>query len=177
VIALRPVRADADAELIHDWVTRPYARFWGMGSATVEDVRAAYAAFATDPHHDAYLGILDARPVLLAETYDPAHSELAAHYAVDPHDIGMHLLVAPPSGPRIHGFTLAAMRAVMHHCLADPDVQRVVVEPDARNAKVHALNAAVGFRVAREIELSDKRALLSYCTRSEFEARSSSRRA
>ena len=28
---------DADAQLLHGWVSQPYAAFWGMGSATVED--------------------------------------------------------------------------------------------------------------------------------------------
>ncbi len=47
---------------------------------------------------------------------------------------------------------------------------RVVVEPDVRNTAVHELNAAVGFTVAGEVELPDKRALLSFCTREDYEA-------
>ena len=32
-----------DAELLHDWVTRPRNSFWGMGSHTLEQVREIYA--------------------------------------------------------------------------------------------------------------------------------------
>jgi len=59
---------------------------------------------------------------------------------------------------------------VMAECFADPAVRRVVVEPDVRNDKIAALNAAVGFEVVRTIELADKRAALSFCTREAFEA-------
>jgi hypothetical protein len=46
----------------------------------------------------------------------------------------------------------------------------VVVEPDARNDKIAVLNAAVGFVVARTVELPDKTAALSFCTREGFAA-------
>ena len=63
------------------------------------------------------------------------------------------------------------IEAVLLECFADPAVERVVVEPDAHNERVHALNAAMGFVVEREITLSDKQALLSTCTREAFEGR------
>ncbi len=80
----------------------------------------------------------------------------------------MHFLVAPTDRP-VHGFTLAVIRTVMDLLLTDPATRRVVVEPDVRNDPVHALNAQVGFRVVREVELPDKRALLSVCTRPDYE--------
>ena len=64
---------------------------------------------------------------------------------------------------------LPEITAVLTECFADPAVARVVVEPDARNTRVHALNAAVGFVVEAEVRLADKTALLSTCTRAAFE--------
>jgi hypothetical protein len=162
--SLRPLDPETDAAVVHDWVTRPYAAFWGMASATVDDVRAAYAELTASPHHEVLLGSHDGRAAFLTELYDPAHHELASVYDVRPGDLGMHLLVAPPTEPR-HGFTRAVMRTALDRCFADPTVTRVVVEPDVRNTKIHALNAAVGFTAEREVTLSDKRALLSFCTR------------
>ena len=58
----------------------------------------------------------------------------------------------------------------------DPAVLRVVVEPDARNAPVQALNARCGFRPAERLDLPAadgapaKAAQLSYCTRADFAA-------
>ena len=50
----------------------------------------------------------------------------------------------------MHGFTRAVFGAVLDHCFADPGVRRVVVEPDARNEPIRALNRAFGFREARD---------------------------
>jgi RimJ/RimL family protein N-acetyltransferase len=81
----------------------------------------------------------------------------------------MHFLVAPPETP-VHGFTLAVITTVMETLFADPGVRRVVVEPDVTNHAVQALNKAVGFEVIREITKPEKQALLSACTREQFEA-------
>ena len=42
-------------------------------------------------------------------------------------------------------------------------------EPDAANTAIHALNARAGFVVEGEVQLPDKRALLSTCTREQWE--------
>ncbi|KGM12601.1 GNAT family N-acetyltransferase [Cellulomonas bogoriensis] len=169
-LTTRPVDLDADVPVVHAWVTTDRARFWGMRHATVQDVRDDLAATLADPHRDARTGLHDGVPAFLLETYDPTHHELAQQVPVGPGDLGMHLLVGTPVVP-LRGFTLAVMRTVMAHCFADPGVRRVVVEPDVRNHRIHALNEAVGFVVDREVALSDKRALISVCTRTAFESR------
>ncbi|MET0467910.1 MAG: GNAT family N-acetyltransferase [Aeromicrobium sp.] len=167
-ITIEPVDVDRDGDLLHAWITHPRSAFWGMPGASIRDVRDAYAAIGADQHHDAWLGRVDGAPAFLAETYDPEHSELAGRYEWRLGDIGMHVLVAPTDRPR-SGFTAAIFRAVMDLCLDDPRRHRVVVEPDERNHKIAALNAAAGFRVVGTIELGDKIAALSVCTREDFE--------
>ena len=68
--ALRPLDPDADAPLLHGWVTHPKSAFWMMGDADVERVRDEYRAIAGHPHHDAFIGLHDGRPAFLAERYD-----------------------------------------------------------------------------------------------------------
>jgi hypothetical protein len=167
--AFRPVQPEIDAALLHDWFTRPYASFWGMQNASVEDVVREHRSIDASPHHEAYLGVTDDGPVFLCERYDPGRHELAAHYDVLPGDVGMHFLVGPTTDP-VPGFTTAVIRAVMGFLFADPAVSRVVVEPDVRNHKVHRLNDLVGFEVDRTVHLSDKDASLSFCTRERFQA-------
>ncbi|GAB2882583.1 GNAT family N-acetyltransferase [Nocardioides pacificus] len=169
----RPLVVDDDLEMLHRWVTHERSRFWQMQGASLDDVRREYAAIVANPHHDARIGLLDGEPAYLMETYDPARHELAQHTRLWPGDLGMHFLVAPPDPgvAPVHGFTRAVIEAVLLECFADPEVRRVVVEPDAHNGRVHALNAAMGFVVEREITLSGKQALLSVCTRAAFEAR------
>ncbi|MGW7008745.1 GNAT family N-acetyltransferase [Streptomyces sp. NPDC054933] len=165
--AVRPVDPLADAELLHGWVTHPKAVFWMMQDAEPADVRREFESIDANPHHDALLGLYEGRPAFLVERYDPAHSELAGRYAARPGDVGMHFLVAPADTP-LHGFTRAVLTTVMELLFDDPANQRVVVEPDVRNHAIHALNAAVGFRVMDTVSLPDKHAYLSTCTREQY---------
>jgi RimJ/RimL family protein N-acetyltransferase len=164
---LRPLDPDADAALLHGWVTHPKAVFWMMQDADVERVAAEYRRIAAHPHHDAYLGCWQGRPAFLAERYDPAKVELVGLYDPAEGDVGMHFLCAPTDTP-VHGFTLAVITTVLDWLFTDPATRRVVVEPDVRNTAVHALNAAVGFTVAGPIAKPEKTALLSFCTREQF---------
>ncbi|SDD74498.1 GNAT family N-acetyltransferase [Auraticoccus monumenti] len=166
-VTLEPLQLPRDLDLLHVWVTHPRSRYWGMQGADRAAVERAYAAIVADPTHDAWLGRVEGEPAFLAETYQPAHSELAAHYPVRPGDLGMHVLVAPPEQART-GFTSAVFAAVVQHCFADPATVRVVVEPDVGNRPVAAKNAAAGFVVDRLVRLSDKTAALSFCTREDF---------
>lgn len=168
---IEPVDLDRHDKVLHAWITHPRSVWWGMPDADVAAVRAEYARIGADPHHHAWIGSLDGDPVFLTETYEPAHSELAAHYDVRPGDVGMHVLVAPPDGPPRHGLTSAVMRAVMRFIFDDPTAERVVVEPDIRNEAIARKNAEVGFVVDRPVQLHDKVARLSFCTRADFAAK------
>lgn len=166
---VRPVDPDNDVPLLHGWLTHPKSRFWLMTEASEDEVARQFRATEASPHERAYIGQWRGAPCFLAERYSPGHSELAEHYTVLPGDTGMHFLVAPTDTP-VHGFTRAVITTVMELMFADPTTERVVVEPDVRNHAVHALNAAVGFRVEETVTLSDKDAHLSTCTRARFRA-------
>ncbi|MFF4700551.1 GNAT family N-acetyltransferase [Streptomyces chattanoogensis] len=165
--SLRPVDPAADATLLHSWVTHPKAVFWLMQDFGLAAVQKEFTRIAADPHHDAFLGLHNGTPAFLMERYDPAHRELVGIHAAAPGDVGMHFLTAPTATP-LHGFTRAVITTVMEMLFADPATHRVVVEPDARNTAVHALNKAVGFEVLRTVSLPSKDAYLSTCTRDQF---------
>lgn len=164
-MALRVFRMPEDVPMIHDWVTREYARYWGMGGASVAEVEKNYRDILE--HAEVYIGLHDGAPAFLMESYDPASDPVGEHYAVEPGDRGMHILVAPPER-RIAGFTWQVFMTVMDFLFADPDVRRIVVEPDTNNHKIHALNRRAGFRNARVIELPNKTAYLAFCTREDY---------
>jgi len=166
-LRMRPLVLERDLDLLHAWVTHPRSVYWEMQGATRDDVATEYAAICASDHHDAFLGLDGGRPQFLVERYDPGHSPLAELPEIEDGDVGMHVLVAPTGEPR-HGFTRAVMRLVMRFCLADPAVRRVVVEPDARNQAIAALNAAAGFVLLRHVELPTKTAALSVATRESF---------
>lgn len=168
-LTLEPVRPERDAPILHAWLTHPRSVYWEMLNATLSDVAGEYDAIATDPHHDAWFGRADGTPAFLAETYDPEHSELAGLPELRAGDLGMHVLVAPTDTP-LSGFTRSVFRTVMDFCFQRPHIARVVVEPDVRNERIAALNAAAGFEIARHVELSTKTAALSFCTRDAYTA-------
>ncbi len=159
---------ERDAELLHAWISEERAQFWGMLGQSVEQVRETYREIGGSPSHHAFWGLRNGRPAFLMERYDPAHDVVGDCYPVQRGDVGMHFLVAPPEGARQSGFTAAVLRFIMAELFADPQVQRVVVEPDLRNAKVQALNAKVGFVKHSVVSLPDKDAWLSFCRRQDF---------
>jgi len=167
--SLYPLQVPQDMPLLHDWVGRDYAHYWGMQQCDLAAVTAAYAQLQDSGHAQALLGRLDGVPAFLMERYDPAHDVLGRHYPVQPGDIGMHLLLAPPLQPR-SGFSRAVMHTVLAALFADPAVARVVVEPDVRNDKIHRLNRHAGFVYQGEIQLPHKRAALAFCSRAQFAA-------
>ncbi|PTT58790.1 GNAT family N-acetyltransferase [Arthrobacter sp. HMWF013] len=164
----RCLDAVSDAPILHSWVTQPYASFWGMQSATVEGVVEEYSRIQSSGHHHALLGLDGGVPAFLMEEYLPSASPLAAAYAVQDGDVGMHLLVSPPSGVPTPGYTAAVMDAVLNRLFLKPGVDRVVVEPDARNTRIHVLNGRFGFQPAGLVTLPGKEALLSFCTRQDY---------
>ncbi|PFG42168.1 siderophore synthetase component [Isoptericola jiangsuensis] len=176
---VRAVPAE-DAARLQAWLAHPASAAWHMGELGVDAVREHLATLVADPAQDAWFVLLDGEPVAYTETYDPARVLLPGLHDAEPGDVGMHLLVAPPgAGERRHGLTDAVMATVVAFCLASAaaggrDGARVVVEPDVANAAIGAKNAAAGFRVLREIEVTDgghtKTAALSVCTRADFAA-------
>ena len=101
------------------------------------------------------------------ERYEPSYDAVGGTYDVAPGDIGMHVLVAPPVA-RISGFTGAVFETILDSLFSDPLVDRIVVEPDVRNTKIQALNERMGFRKHSIVDLPDKQAWLSFCTRDQY---------
>jgi penicillin amidase len=159
-----PVDPERDAGLIHSWVTQERARFWGMLGHSRADVAEIYAFLDSLPTHHAFLVHLDGRPVALFQTYDPAADPVGECYDVEPGDVGIHLLVGPAGdGPR-PGFTGTLLEVLLDRVRSAPGVRRVVVDPDARNAKGIARFVRSGFVPSHEVDKPEKRALLAFLT-------------
>lgn len=166
-LVLSPLLPDEDSPLLHDWFTRDYARFWNMGHYSQAEIAAFYTKMNASGHAASFMGYHDGEPAFIVESYDPRHDQVGKHYDVEAGDWGMHFLVAPARSP-IPGFTLGIIRTILSFHFSNPDIHRIVVEPDMRNTKVHALNHKAGFVPAGPIELEEKTALLSFATREAF---------
>ncbi|GAA2120001.1 GNAT family N-acetyltransferase [Streptomyces synnematoformans] len=149
-----PVVPDADAGLLHGWVTAGRARFWGMAGLTRDQVRDVYAHLDTLGTHHAYLMVLDGEPAALLQTYDPAADRVSECYAVEPGDVGVHLLVGPAAGAVRPGFTAALLEVVIGFVAAG-GARRLVVEPDADNGPAIARMNREGFILGPEVTLPE----------------------
>jgi hypothetical protein len=175
-VRILPLDPQADADVLHAWVSEERAAFWGMNGLSRARIREIYAHLDTLPTHHAFLAVVDGTPAALLQTYDPEADRIGECYEVRPGDIGLHLLVAPAgqSGPR-PGWTSALLTAFAAYCLLGLDRRRIVVDPDVRNEKAIARFVRQGFAkgpavVLPEIDIPDvylpeKHAQLAFLTR------------
>ncbi|WP_447919695.1 GNAT family N-acetyltransferase [Achromobacter aegrifaciens] len=167
-LALRPLTPETDAALLRQWFSMDYARFWSMQRHSEDQVREFYEALCGSGHASAWLGSHEGRPAFLVECYDPARDEVGEHYEVRPGDLGMHLFIGPPQ-VRIPNFSRSVFAFVMRFMFDRLNAARIVVEPDASNTKIHALNLAMGFTYAGQARFREKTASLAFCTLPQFE--------
>jgi RimJ/RimL family protein N-acetyltransferase len=155
---LTPVKVDRDLPLIQSWMNDPdVARYWeldGPPERTSEHVRAQLEL----PHTQPLLARLSGRAIGYWELYQAADDPLAAHYAAEPDDLGVHLLIGEGDcrGIGLGGVLLRALADAVQR----ERPRRLVAEPDERNlASVRAF-AAAGFTAAGTLDLPEKRATL-----------------
>lgn len=166
---IRPLDVGRDAPTLHRWFIEERAAFWNMQDKSVDEVAAFYQAIEDSGHAQAWIGTQQGASAFLFESYDPAHDEAGEHYNVCPGDLGMHLFVGPAAKP-VRGHTHRVFQALMTFLFAHLDAKRIVVEPDARNTRIHALNRAIGFAYVKNVAFREKTASLAFCTRADFYA-------
>lgn len=166
---IRPLEPERDAPALHRWFIEERAAFWNMRDKNVSEVAAFYRAIEDSGHAQAWLGLREGTPAFLFESYDPAHDEAGEHYEVRAGDLGMHLFVGPAETP-MPGYTRHVFRTLMTFLFERLNAERIVVEPDARNTRIHALNRAMGFVYDKDVPFREKTASLAFCTRADFNA-------
>ena len=167
VFSIRLLDLESDMPILHDWFNRDYAKFWGLQGKSIDEVRAEYVKITTPAHADAFMGLLNGAPAFLLERYDPSQDLIGGYYQVQPHDCGIHLIVAPPTKVQ-HNFTWHVFSTVMDFIFSDSGVGRVVVEPDLRNEKMFVLCKRVGFVNGPVVQLPHKSAKLCFCSRAQY---------
>src|SRR5699024_6719480 len=178
-VSIRPLDVDRDTARVHEWLSHPRAHYWMMTDLDEAGVRTYLEGIRDSADEAGWVGSVDGRESFYVETYIPGSLIPQNVLATGPGDIGMHLLVAPPAGPAMHGLTDRIMAEVIDFCLRPADQggrggHRVVVEPDARNDAIIEKNRAAGFSPVREATIMmgeiEKRALVSVCARADFDA-------
>jgi penicillin G amidase len=160
----------ADLALIHRWTRGDYARFWGMGEHTLEEVAEIYAYLSTAPTHRAYLMHLDDAACGIVQVYEPATEPVGETYPVREGDVGLHFLVAPMER-RPRGLAGVLLAECVAWVFTDQRRRRIVLEPDERNAAMLSRLRSAGFEVGERVQLLEKMARLSFLERHGWEER------
>jgi RimJ/RimL family protein N-acetyltransferase len=166
---IRPLDVVRDAPTLHRWFMEERAAFWNMRDKSVDEVAAFYQAIEDSGYAKAWIGVQHRTSAFLFESYEPAHEEVGEHYDVRPGDLGMHLFVGPAAEP-LPGYTHRVFQTLMTFLFERLNARRIVVEPDANNARIHALNRAMGFVYTKDVPFREKTASLAFCTRADFYA-------
>lgn len=162
-IRMRPIEPAADSDLIHQWVTEERAFFWGMTENSRDEVEEIYTYIGDQEHLAAYLVSLGETPVAIFQTYDPEVDDIGQFYDREPGDLGVHLFLADT--PARAGRTREIFGFLIAEVMSDEKVRRVVVEPDAGNAKSLRLFETLGAQVGDLVELPTKTARFGFFTR------------
>ena len=165
----------ADLDVLHEWVNRPHAGFWGLAGLSREDLGDTYAFVDSLPTHHAYLVRWDGEPVVLVQLYHPEDDPVATAYDVQPGDLGMHFFKGGDGPAARYGAVPWAVvgPAVLAFAFARPGTRRLVGEPDARNRSAVTRMAAFGFEAAGTVHFESpqgpKEAVLAFCPRERAE--------
>lgn len=163
-LAFRPVELARDLELVYAWMHQPHViPFWKL-DLPYQAFREHLERALHDPHQTLYLGLLDGVPMSYWECYWAAADMIGRYYPAHPDDQGVHLLIGP-SDYLGKGLALPLLNAVVRGLFAYSETQRVVAEPDSRNAKMIHVFMRCGFEPQGLVDLPDKRAVLMLCDR------------
>ncbi|WP_217182712.1 GNAT family N-acetyltransferase [Streptomyces sp. AC495_CC817] len=158
----------ADLDLLHDWVTRPGSRFWGLADLPREDLRDLYLHVDALPSHHAFLVRREGLPIVLLQTYEPENDPLGEVYEALPGDAGLHFLLGDRGAP-VRGFTTLVADAVAAFLFESPAVERLVIEPDIDNERAVARARRTGFELGPHVVLPSKTGQLAFLTRERWE--------
>lgn len=150
-VVVRPVDPYGDAAALHEWTTAERAEFWGMRGMSVEEVAGIYSWIDAQPHLTANALEVGGRAVGILQTYDPFVDEIGQFYDRRPGDVGIHLLL--DDGPARRGRTNEVLAAGLAYAAGIPGMERLVLEPDARNRASIALLDRLGAERGPLVEL------------------------
>ncbi|WP_344929673.1 GNAT family N-acetyltransferase [Aquimarina addita] len=166
-IELRHLDIEKDIHTIYEWVSKPYASFWGMLDKPLEAIKSEYTQLISRENYEVFIGMYKDEPIFLMEKYKASTDRISSYYDAKDGDYGMHILVAPPQ-QKIHDFTWNVFSTIVSYFFTQPQISRIVVEPDIRNKKIHELNKKAGFYYLKEINLPEKKAALAFCRPEDF---------
>lgn len=164
-----PMHPSKDKDFFVSWLKSPHAYFWNMQKMSKHEIVAFYENMQNGKTSMAFIGYFHNNPLFLLEIYDPKSEGLGELYDYQKGDIGMHFLIKPKEeNITVHGLSFYVIYHVIDFIFTLFPANRIVVEPDIRNEKIHNLNVRAGFKYEKKVRLSYKEAHLAFCTKDDF---------
>ncbi|MGJ7030946.1 GNAT family N-acetyltransferase [Niabella hirudinis] len=170
---IRRLRLETDLSTIHRWVNLPYAhRYWQM-QGSLHDLTRYLINQTAECVTSSFIVCHGKYPIALFETYHVMQTELAAKYASEKEDYGIHLLMAPyvelrSLKDKVDKISEKVLVTILEMLFSNQSVKRVIAEPDINNIHAHRLAEKAGFEFQSVIELKDKTAKLYKITKDQF---------
>ena len=158
--SLRPVDAEADADLLSEWMNRPHLveaweyphppRWW----------RGYLGAQLAGDYSRPFIGSFRGRDVAYLEVYRASKDSIAPRYAAEPHDLGFHAAIADLRfvnrgiGPILFPRVAASLFEL------EPDCRRIMFDPDYRNTGARAVCEWAGCTFLGEHDMANRRMAL-----------------
>ncbi len=157
---LRLVDADADAEMVSEWMNRPHLVEAWEYDWSPQRWRGYLRAQLAGEYSRPIIGSLRGEDVAYLEVYRAAKDSIAPRYAADPHDLGMHAAVAEL---RLVNRGLAAImlpKAAASLFELEPRCRRIMFDPDHRNSGARKLCEWAGGEFLGEHDMANRRMAL-----------------
>ncbi|MGN7788033.1 GNAT family N-acetyltransferase [Niabella sp. 22666] len=167
-LEVRPLSLTRDIPVLHKWVNMEYAKtFWQM-DGSYKRLYNHYEQFLASGLGGSLMFFYPGNPMPVAQMdyYNPKLDEVGSMYEVQDEDIGIHLLMGPPTNP-VSRLTINVMICGISYLLVS-GAKRIIGEPDADNKNANQLVKRVGFQFMKPITLSYKTANLYILEKTEF---------
>lgn len=149
----------AHVDLLHGWLRAEHVQPWWAIEGPISATAAYIEAMLALDHQRSWIVSDPSGPFGYVETYVVAGDPLADHYAAEPGDRGLHLMV----GERDRLGTPVSRRlaaSVLTGLIAEPKATRVVCEPNVRNERMLRFCASLGAEQLDEFPFGRKTAAL-----------------
>ncbi|MGV9800426.1 GNAT family N-acetyltransferase [Mycobacterium sp. NPDC003449] len=157
---IRLVDADADAEMVSEWMNRPHLVEAWEYPWPPERWRRYLRAQLDGEYSRPLIANLRGKPAGYIELYRAAKDSIAPRYDADPHDIGLHAAIADLHlvNRGIAPFLLPRVVASVFEL--EPDCRRIMFDPDHRNTGARRVCEWAGCTFLGEHEMSNRRMAL-----------------
>ncbi len=156
----RPADADADAELISEWMNRPHlAQAWEYDNPPSwwrNHLRAQLIGDYSRP----FVGSFKGQEMAYLEVYRAAKDSIAPRYACDPHDLGLHAAIADLKFVNKGIAPILLPRVVASLFDLEPRCRRIMFDPDHRNSGARAVCEWAGCTFLGEHDMANRRMAL-----------------